>query len=203
MHPLAHEALFPGRAQDWRPVLHDPFTILRVRCGGEWHLVEVAGARLSTPRHGEAADGTAIGCAAARAAFRTGKKPVPKEIRKLRQRIFARAFHGDTDAVLTDLAAGLDPALRDGRGRSLLHLVGYLDHERVLPALLTAGLSLDERDAEGRTPLHVAALAGAEGAMAALIAAGADPEARDPDGLTASDVLSGHAAAEAHRNARR
>ncbi|BCJ39771.1 hypothetical protein GCM10010168_77730 [Actinoplanes ianthinogenes] len=182
LHPLVHEALFPGREQDWQPITHDPYASFRVRCGGEWHLVEAAGASVLTSHAGP-------GCAAARAGFRTGRKPVPKEVRKLRQRIFAQVFHGDTDAVLADVAAGFDPALRDGRGRTLLHLIGYLDHERVLPVLLAAGLSLEERDAAGHTPLHTAALSGSTAAMAALIAAGAFEDARDPAGNTPRQLL--------------
>jgi hypothetical protein len=199
LHPLVHEALFPGRTQDWQPILHDPYSTFRVRCGTAWHLIEAVGASVRTPHHDEAelhrqealrAPGELPGgCAAAISGFRTGGRRVPKEVRKLRQRIFARAFHGDTDAVLADLSAGFDPRLRDGQGRSLMHLVAHLDHERVLPVLLAAGVPLDDQDHDGRTPLHVAALSATEDVMAALIAAGARENVPDSGGRTAAALL--------------
>ncbi|GAA2715393.1 ankyrin repeat domain-containing protein [Actinoplanes palleronii] len=199
LHPLVHEALFPGRAQDWRPVLHEPYAQVRVRCGGQWHVVEVIGAAVSTPHHDEAAlqreallgalGGRVSGCAGARAGFRTGGKSVPKEIRKLRQHHLARARHGDTDGVLSDLAAGTDPHFRDGHGRTLLHWLAHLDHRRVLPVLLAAGLPIAEPDVDGRTALHAAALAGNAELMTVLVAAGAPADARDARGKNADDLL--------------
>lgn len=198
-HPLVHEALFPGRAQDWQPITHEPYGAYRVRCGGNWHVVEGIGASVETPHHSVAElrredllgvlGGRVSGCAAAAESFRRGTKPVPKEIRKHRQRLFGRAFHGDTDGLLADLEAGFDPRLRDGLGRSLMHWVAYVDHARVLPVLLAGGLSVDLQDRDGRTPLHVAAQSGAEDAMAALLAAGARAGMQDAEGRTARDVL--------------
>ncbi|WP_436533421.1 ankyrin repeat domain-containing protein [Actinoplanes sp. HUAS TT8] len=185
LHPLVHEALFPDRVQDWQPLPHDPYGAYRVRCGADWHVVEGIGASVSTPYHGEAAGG----CAAAAEAFLTGIGRVPKEIRRHRQDLFGRAFHGDTDGLLADLEAGFDPRLRDRRGRSLLHWVGHVDHRRVLPVLLAGGLPLDEQDRDGQTPLHVAAQSGAEDTMAALIAAGARASIQDAQGQTAREVL--------------
>jgi hypothetical protein len=143
LHPLVHEALFPDRVQDWQPLLHDPCGAYRVRCGTDWHIVEGIGASVRTPHHDEAElrREPAAGCARAVAGFLTGEKPVPKALRKHRQRIFARAFHGDTDGLLTDLAAGCDPRFRDVRGRSLMQWIGHVDRERVRPVLLAAGLS--------------------------------------------------------------
>lgn len=183
LHPLTHEALFPGRAQDWRPALHDPYAKVRVRCGSEWHTVEVAGASLRTPHHDDAElsrefllpgiGGKPSGCGAAVTGFRTGRKPVPKDVRKARQALFDRAFHGDTDALLADLRAGVDPLVRAPSGGTLMHLLAHVDYERVLPVLLAAGFSTTDQDNDGETPLHAAARSADAGLMLALIAAGA------------------------------
>ena len=199
LHPLVQEALFPGRPAQWQPALPDPYTNVLVRCGKDWHTVEVAGASLLTPHHDDAEvrrqllverlGGRPNGCTAALKAFRTGKKPIPKDVRRARQRIVARAFHGDTEAVLTDLGAGTDPLLRFPDGRTFMHLLAHVDHRRVLPLLLRAGFALEDRDRHGQTPLHAAALSNAEPVMAALIEAGADRRAVDADGLTAAALL--------------
>ncbi|BCY10657.1 ankyrin repeat domain-containing protein [Actinoplanes sp. L3-i22] len=197
LHPLVHEALFPDRTQDWQPIRHETYGAHRVRCGTDWHLVEVLGASVETPYHDEAElrreetlralGGRVSGCAAAAAGFRAGGKGIPKEIRRHRQRILTRAFYGDTDGLLADLAAGCDPRFRDAEGRTLMHRLAHVDHARVLPVLLAAGLSVDEPDHHGRTPLHAAAYSGAEDVMAALIAAGARASVQD-----AGEVLSVH-----------
>ncbi|AGZ42085.1 ankyrin repeat domain-containing protein [Actinoplanes friuliensis] len=200
LHPLIHEALFPGRVQKRPPPAgHEPVPI-RVRCGTEWHTVIATGGRLLTPHHDDAEirrefvlaglGGPIGGCAAAVRAWRSGAKPIPKAVRKDRQDLFALALHGDTDGLLARLADGIDPALRTPGGGTLLHLVAHVDHRRVLPVLLAAGFSLDDRDHNGRTPLHAAAESGAEPAMAALAAAGANPTARDNGDHTAATVLS-------------
>ncbi|MET0425167.1 MAG: ankyrin repeat domain-containing protein [Actinoplanes sp.] len=187
LHPLAHEALFPGRTQHWQPARHDPVLPVRVRCGGVWHLLEVAGASLRTLDHPDG-PGSGSGCAAALAGFRTGRKPAPKAVRRARRDLFDRAFFGDTDGILADLRAGADPQVRDAEGRTLLHRLAHVDHRRVLPLLLAAGFAMEDRDAAGRTPLHTAALTGAEDVVAALIAAGADPAARDAAGRTIAGI---------------
>jgi hypothetical protein len=205
LHPLVHRALFPGRTQDWYAATPAPYPPIPVRCGPVWHTVRVTGARLSTPDHTDqeiqrelvfAGLGGAIkGCAAAVRAWRTGAKPVPKEIRKIRRDLFALVFHGDTDTVLDLLAEGIDPGLRDGLGATLMHWLDHLDHVRVLPVLAAAGVSVRERDRDGNAPLHRAALARDTGLVAALLAAGADPDARNAWGRTAAEILGagGHA----------
>ncbi|MER5338572.1 ankyrin repeat domain-containing protein [Micromonospora sp. NPDC002717] len=199
LHPLVHEALFPGRAQAWRAAAPAPPAPIRIRCGPDWHVVRPADGRLVTPHHSDeelrrefllaGLGGPLLGCAAAVRAWRTGARPVPKEIRRLRQDVFARALHGDTDGVLALLADGLDPGLRDGTGGTLMHWLSHLDHTRMLPALAAAGLDVDERDRDGRAPLHAAAVALDTEVMAALLAAGADPDAVDAQGRTPAGLL--------------
>ncbi|WP_433385261.1 ankyrin repeat domain-containing protein [Micromonospora sp. KLBMP9576] len=198
LHPLVHEALFPERTQAWRAPEPASGPPMRIRCGRDWHLVQVAAGRLATMHTDEELRGEFLlaglggsigGCAAAVRAWRTGAKPVPKEIRKLRRDLFARAFHGDTDGLLALLADGIDPDLRDNRGGTLMHWLSWVDHQRVLPALVAAGLGLDTPDREGQTPLHAAARALATKVMEVLIAAGADPDAVDEQGRTAARLL--------------
>ena len=199
LHPLVHEALFPGRTQRWRaPAPYEPEAV-RVRCGTQWHTVLTTGGHLLTPHHDDAEmrrefvlaglGGPLSGCAAAVRGWRTGKRPIAKNVRKDRQALFALALHGDTDGLLARLADGLDPGLRGPGGGTLMHWLAHLDHDRVLPVLLRAGLSLEERGLEGRTPLHAAAESAAEATMAALVAAGADPGALDDRGRTPAKVL--------------
>ncbi|MER7335847.1 MULTISPECIES: ankyrin repeat domain-containing protein [unclassified Micromonospora] len=199
LHPLVHEALFPRRAQAWRAPAPAPPAPIRIRCGSDWHVVQLADGRLATPHHSDeelsrefllaGLGGPLVGCAAAVRAWRTGARPVPKEIRRLRQDVFARALHGDTDGVLALLADGLDPGLRDGAGGTLMHWLSHLDHARMLPALAAAGLDVDERDRDGRTPLHAAAVALDTEVMEALLAAGADADAVDAQGRTPAGLL--------------
>ncbi|TYC01250.1 ankyrin repeat domain-containing protein [Micromonospora sp. WP24] len=199
LHPLVHEALFPDRDQP-RPVTRSQTgKEFRVRCGGDWHLLRLAGGHLTAARHFPAEierelllaqlGGAINGCAKAVRAWRTGAKPVPREIRRTRSDLHARLFHGDTDTVLAFVEAGLDPELRDGTGSTLLHWLSHLDHVRALPALLAAGLSLDARDGEGNTPLHRAAAAGAEDVMTALVDAGADRRAVNGSNRTPARLL--------------
>lgn len=199
LHPLVHESLFPERIQRHRLPGPGPRREFRVRCGSDWHLVLVTGARIHPTRHTDrdidrefllaGLGGPISGCAAAVRAFRTGAKPVPKHVRWSRYDLFGYAFHGDTDTVLAVVADGLDPALRDGEGGSLMHWLHYLDHRRVLPALLAAGLQVDEPDRIGNRPAHRAAWSLAEDVVAALVAAGADPAAVDAQGRTAAQIL--------------
>ncbi|MEH1017545.1 ankyrin repeat domain-containing protein [Micromonospora sp. CPCC 206060] len=199
LHPLVHAALLPDRVQSWRAPTPAARRQIRIRCGPDWHLVEVSGGRIRTPHHSAeelhrefllaGLGGPVAGCAAAVRAWRTGATPVPKEIRRIRRDIFALALHGDTDGLLAVLSEGRDAGLRDGRGGTLLHWVSHVDHTRVLPVLLAAGLSLVDRDRDGGTPLHAAAATIAVEVMTALVEAGADPEAVDGAGRTPAEVL--------------
>jgi hypothetical protein len=192
LHPLVGESLFPRLA----PPVPGPVDIaapepVRVRCRGVWHRVQVTGGDISLPEHDaeeeerertlRALGGASTGCFAAKQAWRTGKVRLPRALRRPRQDVVERIFHGDTAFVVAMLDAGhLDPWMRDGRGWTLLHMLLYLDHEPLLPRLLAAGLPIDVREGHGRTPLHVAV--GNDGSVAlarALFEAGADPTAAD------------------------
>jgi hypothetical protein len=199
LHPLVHDALFPGRTQARKAPAGHEWAEIRVRCGSGWHTVVATGGHLLTPDHDDeelrrefvlgGLGGPVSGCAAAVQGWRTGRRPIPKDVRKDRQAIFALAMHGDTDGLLARLADGLDPGLRGPGGGTLLHWLAHVDHERVLPVLLAGGLSLEDRDHAGRTPLHAAAESEARMTMGALVSAGADPRARDQLGHTPAEVL--------------
>ena len=73
------------------------------------------------------------------------------------RRLWERAIYGDTDGVVAALDAGANPLVRDRAGRTLLHLLPHLDHERLLPRLLGAGIDVNAVDIQGHTALHAAA----------------------------------------------
>jgi ankyrin repeat protein len=99
-------------------------------------------------------------------------------MRALRAGLMALFRHGDTAAVTAALDRGLDPHVRDERGRTLLHLLPWLPDADLLPRLLGAGLDVHARDEAGETPLHAAAEHGSEALIRGLLAAGADPRAQ-------------------------
>jgi ankyrin repeat protein len=98
--------------------------------------------------------------------------------------------HGDTDWLLDGLRRGvIDPHMRDANGWSLLHLVMWVDFERVLPVLLAAGTPVDVRDRVGRTPLYLTVMnGGSPELMRRLLAQGADPRAETVHGASPSYV---------------
>ncbi|MFD5375323.1 ankyrin repeat domain-containing protein [Streptomyces griseoincarnatus] len=188
LHPLVGEALFPGVRPDdgiGGPPGPDTPAPVRVRCRGEWHEVGFRpGGRLRMPHSDEeqqreralrAFGGAVAGCFAVEQTWASGDGRLPKALRDRRSDLFLRAQHGDTDGVLRLLDAGVDIRVRDGAGRSLLHVLNLVDHEPLLPRLLAAGLDLEARDKEDRTPLFVAV---AEGGSRALVEALLDAGAR-------------------------
>ena len=141
--------------------------------------------------------GAVAGCFAARHAWTSGTGRLPKALRDQRGDLFARVQHGDLPGVLRLLDAGVDPRVRDGRGRTLLHLLHlldpgpdprvpgrgrreqahllrHLDHDGLLGRLLAAGLDIDARDGDRRTPLFSAICGdGSVALIHALLTAGA------------------------------
>ena len=192
LHPLVSASLFPARAPQATdgppgPAVHQP-AVTRVRCRGEWHEVRSLDGRLRTAHTEEeerreramrAFGGPVTGCFAVAQAWTSGTGWLPKALREQRLEFFSRVQQGDTAEVLRLLDAGIDPHIRDGRQRTLLHLLHLLDHETMLPRLLAAGLDLEARDQSQRTPLHVAVGEGPETLVRALLAAGARTDVAD------------------------
>lgn len=103
-----------------------------------------------------------------------GTGRLPRALRDQRRELFARVQHGDTPGVIRLLELGHDPRVRDGRRRTLLHLLHLLDHRSLLPRLLAAGLDIEDRDRDERTPLFECVSEGGSAELAhALIDAGA------------------------------
>ncbi|MEU7856316.1 hypothetical protein [Nonomuraea sp. NPDC049141] len=201
LHPLVREALFPSRAAHGVPVgpsgpeLPKP---VRIRCRGEWHEVSFCDGVLHIPHSAEeqqresamrAFGGAIAGCFAARHAWTSGTGRLPKALRDQRGELFSLVQHGDLPGVLRLLDAGVDPRVRDGRRRTLLHMLHLLepgvdprapdrlrrlDHDGLLGRLLAAGLDIDARDESRRTPLFSAICGdGSVALVHALLTAGA------------------------------
>ncbi|MEU0488487.1 hypothetical protein ABZ249_04615 [Nocardiopsis sp. NPDC006139] len=210
LHPLLREALAPARPPAGGPVGPPPWEPLepfRVRCGGEWHTVELSGGRLNVPHRDEdlaretvlgALGGPVSGCLPVLRAWETGYGRLPKALRLMRVDLFRRIRSGDTDAVVAYLASGGDPRIRGGQGDTLLHLLHLLDHRAPVPgpsgadgpgdgvpllrALLDAGLDLDAVNDEGFTPLGTAVCSGGVlSLLRALLDAGARTEGIAPE----------------------
>ncbi|MEU7743676.1 hypothetical protein [Nonomuraea sp. NPDC049158] len=209
LHPLVREALFPSRAVHGvpagpsEPELPKP---ARIRCRGEWHEVSFGDGVLHIPHSAEeqqreaamrAFGGAIAGCFAVRHTWTSGTGRLPKALRDQRGELFSRAQHGDLPGVLQLLDAGVDPRVRDGRQRTLLHMLHlldsgadprvhgrpkrepahqlpHLDHDGLLGRLLAVGLDIDARDEDQRTPLFSAICGdGSVALVHALLTAGA------------------------------
>ncbi|MFC5751535.1 ankyrin repeat domain-containing protein [Actinomadura rugatobispora] len=202
LHPLVRSALFPGRPDPDRPVgplgpsVPGP---VRVRCRGEWHEVHLRDGGLRIPHTAEerqresamlALGGASAGCFAVAHAWAGQGGRLPRHLRAQRRELFVRAQHGDTPGVLALLDAGVDPRARDGRKRTLLHMLHMLDHEELLPRLLEAGLDLEVKDQNNRTPLHMAVGDhGSEALVRALVDAGARIDVVDDLEWALSDLI--------------
>jgi hypothetical protein len=134
--------------------------------------------------------GATAGCFAVQHAWNGQGGRLPRHLRDQRQELFTRVQHGDTLGVLSLLDAGVDPHARDGRKRTLLHMLHMLDHEELLPRLLDAGLDLEAKDQNNRTPLHMAVGDhGPEPLVRALVDAGARIDVVDDLEWALSDLI--------------
>ncbi|GAA0420511.1 hypothetical protein Aca07nite_11670 [Actinoplanes capillaceus] len=174
--------------------------IIRVRCRGEWHRVDLAGGRFELPAHSaeerqreramRAFGGAVTGCFAAEQAWRGTGGRLPKRIRAHRKDLWLRMIHGGTRVVLELLDAGMDPHLRDSRGRTLMHRVRSFDHARLLPRLVAEGLDVNAKDLEGSTPLYLAVVhRWPADLIRALVDAGADPHLPNQDDMSVIDYV--------------
>ncbi|WP_155370747.1 ankyrin repeat domain-containing protein [Catellatospora vulcania] len=195
LHPLVRSALFPStdRVQP-RP---DPEVSIvppgldteqrfRVRCGGQWHWIGVRGGRLALIHHTAAerrreralrAFGGALGgCFRAEIAWHDSDGAVPRRLRAYRDDLWRRMEHGGSRVVLALLDAGMDPRMRDGQGRTLLHRIHQFEYAELLPRLLAEGLDVNDRSRRGYTPMCEALVHSAPtGLLMALNEAGAHP----------------------------
>ncbi|MGW0436470.1 ankyrin repeat domain-containing protein [Micromonospora sp. NPDC003197] len=222
LHPLVRQALFPAPAPA-QPAAPIPLTEapvrategavplveapVRVRCRTQWHTVAHRAGQLEALSHSPeeaqreqvllSLGGQVTGCFAVQQRWTSGRGRLPRQLRQQRQDILQRVLHGGSRTLLALLDAGLDPHLRDGRGRSFLHHLRTMDHTEVLPRLLAAGLAIDTPDSQGRTPLNVAVGDGGSPELVqALLAAGADPNAKDNDGTSPFELAGYKSGAE-------
>lgn len=200
LHPLVLAAFFPSGLPLPPAPEAEPREPVRVRCRGDWHEITHHHGTVTTPAHTEAEaqrelmmrafGGPISGCFAAAQAWRGAPGRMPKRLRAARQDLWERMFHGGTRTVVELLDAGLDPHIRDGRGRTLLHALRAFDHTVLLPRLLKAGLDVNTRDKEGSTPLYLAVVfVWPPDLIMALIDAGADPHAPNQDDVSVLDYI--------------
>jgi hypothetical protein len=69
--------------------------------------------------------GERIGCLAAADGWRDHRIRMPRAMRRLRDEVTLLAEHGDTDALADAVRGGLDPDVRDYRGRPLAALLAW------------------------------------------------------------------------------
>jgi hypothetical protein len=183
LHPLVAAALFPARSGATGPPDMAPPAPIRVRCGAGWHQVVFRDGVLDGPHTAAELDRELAlfalggppptGCAGARLAWRGGLRMIPRPLRDLRAELFARAAAGEADTVAALLDAGLDPHVRDGEGRSLLHLLPGLVPDaaglRLLDRLLAAGVDPSAATGRGLTPLRHARRVNAHPALIAAL----------------------------------
>ncbi|MFI5670112.1 ankyrin repeat domain-containing protein [Streptomyces sp. NPDC051704] len=200
LHPLVAAALFPAAGPAAGPPGPAEARSVRVRCRGEWHQVRSQGGVLDLLPHSpeeqrreramRAFGGAIQGCFAVQQIWTTGEGRLPRALREERRELFLRAQHGDTPGVVALLDAGMDPRVRDARGRTLLHELHLLDHEVLLPRLLAAGLDLESRTKTGLTPLQLAVRFGGSAELVrAYLAAGSRIDVLDEADLSLGQVV--------------
>ncbi|MFE3760892.1 ankyrin repeat domain-containing protein [Streptomyces sp. NPDC059104] len=199
LHPLVAAALFPGSDPAEGPSGPAAPRPVRVRCTGVWHEVRSRGGVLDMPHTAQeqqrenalrAFGGTISGCFAVRESWTSGEGRLPRALRDERRDLFLRAVHGDAPGVLQLLDAGVDPHVRDAKGRTLLHMLPHLEHEELLPRLLAAGLGLETEDGPGRTALLAAVRDGGTAELVrALIEAGARLDVTDEAEMSLSQLV--------------
>jgi hypothetical protein len=169
--------------------------LVRVRCQGVWHEIDVRLGRLDplahTPEEQQreramrAFGGPGIGCFAVEDIWYGAPGRLPRRLRAYRADLWQRLIHGGTRLVMELLDTGLDPHLRDSAGGTLIHQLTAFDHRLLLPRLLAAGVDINVRDRAGMTALHrVVVEHGPADLIIALTDAGADVSVPDHDGET-------------------
>jgi hypothetical protein len=199
LHPLVREALFPGEPPISADAAAGLSELVRVRCGGVWHEIDVRLGRLDLLAHSPADQqreralrafgGEVSGCFAAEQTWHGAPGRLPRRLREYRADLWQRLIHGGTQALFDLLDAGLDPHLRESNGGTLIHRLGAFDHSLLLPRLLAEGVDINGRDKEGNTALSRTVFwHGPAGLIIALVDAGADPAIPNKHGDTADSV---------------
>ncbi|KAK4169610.1 hypothetical protein QBC43DRAFT_36933 [Cladorrhinum sp. PSN259] len=117
------------------------------------------------------------------------RKREPKETLEAKRsaawfEIFQSLLDSSSEDVALYIARGLDLAVKDPHGSSLLHEACRLRELQIAKMLIDAGAPLDAKNYLGNTPLHIASLLGVADIARALLVAGADKNARNLRGET-------------------
>ncbi|WP_079433234.1 ankyrin repeat domain-containing protein [Zoogloea sp. LCSB751] len=100
------------------------------------------------------------------------------------------AYAGSAGLVEELLAAGVNPARRNGDGNNALWLACVSRDKATLARLIAAGIDVDNVNDTGATCLMYAASSGRAEVVEVLLAAGADPYIRNFDDARAVDLAS-------------
>ncbi|MEU8003872.1 hypothetical protein AB0B66_22170 [Catellatospora sp. NPDC049111] len=195
LHPLVRAALFPAAGAETRPVATSMVPAgfwkeerIRVRCGRQWHWISMRDGQVELLHHDgaerrrehalRAFGGTIRGCFQAELGWLDGDDAAPKRLREHRHDLWRRMEHGGSRVVRALLDAGMNPHVRDGQGRTLLHRMHMFEHdEELLPRLLAAGLDVNALSRRGWTPMAEALVHAAPiDLLVALNAAGGYPQ---------------------------
>ena len=105
-------------------------------------------------------------------------------------------YRSRTDSIQALLATGIDPNLRNEKGKTALHLaLKRGDNASVIAALLTAGAEPDIPCNAGRTPLHHLLYHGSsfmQESLSVLLCANADLEKHGPQNQTPLEFAAEH-----------
>ena len=71
----------------------------------------------------------------------------------LSKKLFQAVKNRDVEMVRVILAQGIDPDVRDSKGRTPLMLAAYLGYPDIARILLEKGADVNAKDNKGRTPL--------------------------------------------------
>lgn len=99
---------------------------------------------------------------------------------------------GDLQTLRPALSSGVDPAARDERGHTLLHLAAGMGHHDIVRFLCIKGFNANELNPQGQTALHFTAIYNLPEIAQVLIENGADKSLRDAEGYTAQDRAAGY-----------
>ncbi|MFI5905966.1 hypothetical protein [Dactylosporangium sp. NPDC051541] len=131
---MTYQTLFPGRSGPHRPPRKPLRAKVKIRCGTTTHIVEMRDNQIVIPHtEDEIArerllilmGGARIGCLSAVDGWTDHRVPLPAPMRRLRDEVALLATHGDTWALDEAISNGLDPNLRNFRGRTLRTLLEW------------------------------------------------------------------------------
>ncbi|GAB4341355.1 MAG: hypothetical protein Kow0099_17980 [Candidatus Abyssubacteria bacterium] len=101
------------------------------------------------------------------------------------ERFLKSALQGDIEAVESALKSGIDPNVKDRRGRTALMIATNTGQYQMAKLLLNNGADPNVKNKQGVTPLMYAAQRGQTDIAKLLLAKGADVNARSDAGRTA------------------